>query len=67
MLAKHIKDRIGTRVGNVTFFNQDLWGTLLVTQSQKKLKLSGQQDFSRKNFPDKARKSRHLRIRDKCA
>ena len=36
-------------------------------QSHKKQKLSGQQDFSRKNFPDKARKSRHWRIRDNCA
>ena len=36
-------------------------------QSHKEQKLSGQQDFSCKNFPDKARKSRHRRIRDKCA
>ena len=35
---------------------------LMVTQeqSQKKRKLSGQQDFCRKNFPDKARKSRQF-------
>ena len=33
----------------------------------KKQKLSRQQDFSRKNFPDKARKSRHRRIRDNFA
>ena len=38
----------------------------LITESEK-LKLSGQQDFSCKNFPDKARKSGHRRIRDKCA
>ena len=36
-------------------------------QSQKKQKLSGQQDFSHKNFPDKARKSGHRQIRDKFA
>ena len=29
----------------------------IYTQSKKKQKLSGQQDFCRKNFPDKARKS----------
>ena len=29
-------------------------------QSQKKQKLSGQQDFCHKNFPDKARKSRQF-------
>ena len=29
-------------------------------QSKKKRKLSGQQDFCRKNFPDKARKSRQF-------
>ena len=29
-------------------------------QSQKKRKLSGQQDFCRKNFPDKARKLRQF-------
>ena len=39
----------------------DIW------QSQKKQKLSGQQDFSLKNFPDKARKTRHFCFCNKSA
>ena len=35
-------------------------GKVNVTQSQKRQKLSGQQDFCRKNFPDKARKLRQF-------
>ena len=51
-------------------FYIDFWSSpqnVLKMQSQKKQKLSGQQDFSRKNFPVKAHKSRHRRIRDNCA
>ena len=36
------------------------WGSPNGDQSHKKRKLSGQQDFCRKNFPDKARKSRQF-------
>ena len=38
----------------------------LITESEK-LKLSGQQDFPCKNFPDKARKLQLQRIRYKSA
>ena len=39
----------------------------LPTRVRNSKKLSGQQNFPRKNFPDKARKSHHRRFRDKWA
>ena len=41
--------------------------SLSVIRSQKKQKLSGQQDFSHKNFPDKACKLLCWQFCDKCA